>query len=76
MTIWLLLAYFDEAADEIRLELSVPVEFVRKPTGERGHVTAFEPRLILPSISLVDDAGVGRDEEDDDGQIDVPVARR
>lgn len=76
MTIWLLLAYFDEAAGEIRLELSVPVEFTPKSKGERGHVTAFEPRLPLPAISLVDEADIGRDDEDDDGQLDVPVARR
>lgn len=73
--IWLLLAFFDELEDEIRLELSFPVEFSTKgKKKKRGYVTAFEPRLILPSIPLVGDAE-GR-EDDDEGQIDVPVARR
>lgn len=76
MKIWLLLAYFDELGDEIRLELSFPVEFSTKgKKKKRGYVTAFEPRLILPSIPLVGDAE-GRDDDDEDGQIDVPVARR
>lgn len=76
MKIWLLLAYFDELEDEIRLELSFPVEFSSKgKKKKRGHVTAFEPRLILPSIRLVDDVQV-RQDDDEDGQIDVPVARR
>jgi hypothetical protein len=75
-TIWLLLTYFDEAAEELRLELSVPVEFVPKPTGKRGHVVAFEPRLKLPSIALAAVADIEHEDEDDGGQIDVPVARR
>jgi hypothetical protein len=76
MQIWLLLAYYDEAAEEVRLELSLPVEFFCKPNSKRGVVTAFEsPRLILPSISLAPGANID-DEEEDDGQIDVPVARR
>jgi hypothetical protein len=76
MKIWLLLTYFDELEEEIRLELSFPVEFSTKSKKKkRGFVTAFEPRLILPSIPLVEDQA-GRDDEDEDGQIDVPVARR
>jgi hypothetical protein len=76
MKIWLLLVYYDELNEEIRLELSLPVEFTRTPKGQRGFVTAFEPRLVLPAISLVETADISNDDEDEDGQIDVPVARR
>jgi hypothetical protein len=76
MKIWLLLVYYDESAEEIRVELSLPVEFTRTPKSERGYVTAFEPRLILPAIPLADIADFGREDNDEDGQIDVPVARR
>lgn len=76
MKIWLLLAYYDEAEEEVRLELSLPVEFLAKEKSKRGFVTAFEPRLVLPSISLVPDAGIRSEDEGEDGQIDVPVARR
>jgi len=74
MTLWLLLQFFDEQAEEVRLELSLPVEFTLTPASERGFVTGFEPRLILPAISLGDTAEIIS--EDEDGQIDVPVARR
>jgi hypothetical protein len=76
MTIWLLLAYYDESAEEIRLELSLPVEFTRTPKSERGYVTAFEPRLILPAISLAPTADISGSNDGEDGQIDIPVTRR
>jgi hypothetical protein len=76
---WLLLHFYDEPADELRLELSVPVEFTRTrgTDNERGTVTRFDPRLILPSIALAADAAI-RDEDEDDGddEIDIPVDRR
>lgn len=70
---WFLLTYFDEREGELRLELSVPVEFTRTPKSERGHVTKFDPRIILPAVALVDDASIGRDDDDGDEQIEVPV---
>jgi hypothetical protein len=73
---WLLLHFYDESADELRVELSVPVEFTRK-TGtdaERGTVTRFEPRLILPPIPLGENAEI--EDQDDDDEIDIPVDRR
>lgn len=75
MEIWLLLVFYDALAQEARLELSFPVEFTRTPKSERGFVTAFQPRLVLPAISLIDTADIA-DDEDEDGQIDVPVTRR
>lgn len=74
--LWLLLVYYDDFAEEIRTELSLPVEFTKTPRSERGYVTAFEPRLILPAIPLSSNADIGEDDGEDDGQIDVPVARR
>jgi len=75
-TLWLLLVYYDEHAEEIRSELSLPVEFTKTRKSERGHVTAFEPRLILPVIDLADSTDADDEDQDEDGQIDVPVARR
>lgn len=74
---WLLLHFFDESADELRLELSVPVEFTRKSgtDAERGTVTRFEPRLILPPIPLAENTDT-EGEDDDDEEIDIPVDRR
>lgn len=75
MQTWLLLHYFDEPAEELRLELSLPVEFTKTPKSERGSVTRFEPRLILPSIPLVDDAVMMDDDEGGD-EIEISVERR
>ena len=74
---WLLLHYYNEPANEIRLELSVPIEFTRKrgTDTERGTVTRFEPRLFLPPIELTDNTEVEDDDEGDD-EIDIPVDRR
>lgn len=74
---WLLLHFHDESAEELRVELSVPVEFTRKSgtDSERGTVTRFEPRLTLPPIPLGVEAEI-EEEDDDDGEIDVPVDRR
>lgn len=73
---WLLLHFYDESADEIRVELSVPVEFDRKRPGNgRGIVTHFDPRLILPPIVL--DASTDIEDEDEgDDEIDIPIDRR
>lgn len=79
--IWLLLHYWHEdpiaGQDEVRLELSVPVEFcVSSRITGRGAVTRFEPRLILPSIQLVASANYEDDHDDGDEEIDVEVERR
>lgn len=76
---WLLLSYYDPDAQEIRIELSKPVEYTRsrglQGLRNRGHITAFEPRIILPTISLEPDAGID-DEHSEAAQIEVPVQRR
>jgi hypothetical protein len=75
---WLLLSYFDIAVNEIRLELSVPVEFTKSPgvqgAKNRGHVTKFFPRIVLPTISLAPVASVGEDQISE--PIEVRVTRR
>ena len=75
---WLLLHYHDEWAEELRSELSAPIEFAVKneSTSQRGLVTRFKPRLILPAIPLSDSAE-GEDDEDGNqvltrGGLDVP----
>lgn len=75
---WMLLHFFDRDLNEIRVELSVPVEFT-KCRGEygqknRGHITKFEPRIILPTIKLTPEASI--DDEPASEPIDVPVTRR
>jgi len=79
---WFLLHHYDEAAQEIRLELAVPVEFVVTGTTNSGQdqrvvATHFESRLPLESILLEtpefdDDQEQGEAEE----EINVPVSRR
>lgn len=44
---WLLLFYWDESADEIRVELSLPREM-----NQQGYVTAWVERIILTPIPL------------------------
>lgn len=75
---WLLLHFYDEVADELRIELSVPVEFTRKQgtDNERGTVTCFDPRLILPSIFLGSTAAIEDDDDEGDDEIDISVDRR
>lgn len=74
---WLLLTYPDEFAGELRVELSLPVEFTRKSgvDAERGAVTRFAPRLVLPSIPFVDEASI-HDEDQGDDEIDIRIRRR
>jgi hypothetical protein len=75
---WFLLHFYDEKHDELRIELSVPVEFTRIRTrggSERVVVTRFDPRLILPPIPL-DDSIRDEDEDEGDDQIDIQIPRR
>lgn len=74
---WILLSHYDREANEIRIELSRPVEFTKSPGAagqkNRGHITHFEPRIILPTISL---EPVGYEEPAVAEPIDVSVQRR
>lgn len=80
LTTWLLLHYWHEDAmtgrDELRLELSVPVEFSRNPNNDRGFITRFEPRLILPTIDLGQTDDHVNDEDGGDETIDIEISRR
>jgi len=76
---WFLLHHYDEDAQEIRLELAIPVEFiVSSGTGEDERVVAthFESRLPLEPILLETPQVGGEDEEEAEDEIDVPVSRR
>jgi len=81
LTIWFLLHHWNDVPadgiDEIRLELSVPVEFCPiSPASERGYITRFEPRLILPAIHLVKLIDTNEDRDDGDDAIDIEISRR
>jgi len=73
---WLLLHHHDERQAEIRVELSAPVEFDGAEEGRDGTVTQFEPRLILPPISLLSANPADEEEDDGDEDIDIPISRR
>ncbi len=75
---YLLLHYYDEYANELRMELSVPVEFKRmkNSNSKRGFVVNFEPRLILPAEKFDVEADFADEPGEDDGQIDISVQRR
>ena len=74
LAVWLLLHYVDEAELEIRVELSLPVEFTKTAGSERGFVTGFAPRLVLTSIPLAPE--VDFDDDHGDEEIDIPVVPR
>jgi hypothetical protein len=70
---YLLLHYYDEDVQEIRQELSLPVEFDRAGSkSKRGFVTRFEARMILPPIPMVE---LPDDGDSDDG-FEIPIERR
>src|SRR6202161_4155574 len=75
MAIWLLLHYVDEDQEEIRVELSFPVEFTKTARTERGFVTRFEPRLVLAPIPLSQHIDI-HDDDDGEEEIDIPIAPR
>lgn len=78
---WFLLHHYDEAAQEIRLELAIPVEFVITATTNSGDqrviATHFESRLPLEPIQF-ETAEIGEDQAEDEAEeeVDVRVNRR
>lgn len=68
---WILLHYTDKEKDEIRLELSLPVEM-----SDAGYVHVWQERIVLSPVSFADVGNADDDDDDDDGQLDVPVTRR
>jgi hypothetical protein len=69
---WLLLHYFDRVNEEIRLELSCPLEL----TGTQ--ITRWRERILLDAIPFAaDDLDVPFDHDDDsDDQIEIDIERR
>jgi hypothetical protein len=65
---WLLLHYYDEQAEEIRVELSLPSRITD------GYVTAWRERLILAPIPLT--SGSNQEAEEPEEEIDVQVERK
>lgn len=69
---WLLLHYVDEEAEEIRVELSLPVSI-----DEDGHVTDWRERIILDPIPHLPEPFSGpRPAEDEDDQTEIEIRRR
>jgi len=64
---WLLLHFWDDQANEVRLELSMPGEM-----NEQGVVTGWRERIILDPISLDPTAEVAKDEPSDPIDFEVP----
>lgn len=68
VTTWVLLYHIAE--DEIRFELSLPVETAG------GYISGWRERLIFPPLPREPHAHIGDEEENVAPDIDVAVARR
>jgi hypothetical protein len=64
---WLLLHYYDKDAEEIRVELSCPMEMKGK------QITQWRERIILEPIPFSEDVDI---DLDDDGDIDIDIQRK
>lgn len=68
-SLWILLFYVDVSAQEVRYELSRPVNF-----GENEKVDGWEPRFIMPALNF---QARGSGSGPDDGiDFDIPVTPR
>ena len=65
---WVLLHHFDKDAEQIRLELSLPLEMSGK------QITAWAERLILPPIEFSSEVEI--EDVEPDVPIDIDVSRR
>ena len=68
---WVLLHYVDEQQDEMRFELSLPMDM-----DDQHHVTQGDERILLGSIPGLPDALRHWGDNDDDGELDVPVRQK
>lgn len=69
---WLLLHYVDEEAEEIRVELSLPIS-----VDDNGRVTGWRERIILTPIAhLPEPFSYVRPAEDEDDQTEIDIRRR
>jgi hypothetical protein len=64
---WLLLHHYDREAEEIRLELSCPLEMKGK------QITEWRERIILEPVPFSDNVEI---DIDDDGDIDIDIRRK
>ncbi|MCZ0926349.1 hypothetical protein L0636_00415 [Halomonas janggokensis] len=63
---WFFLVYHDSSLNEIRMEISKPLEF------SLGRITNWSNRIILPSVKL-DNYSVNEDDFDASPDIDIPI---
>ncbi|WP_079437124.1 hypothetical protein [Zoogloea sp. LCSB751] len=68
-SLWILLFHVDTGAQEVRYELSRPVNF-----GDNDKVDGWEPRFIMPALSF--QARGSRGTPDDGVDFDIPVTPR
>jgi hypothetical protein len=66
---WLLLHYYDKDKQEIRIELSLPLEMQGK------QITAWRERIVLVPISFSEEISID-DELDADEAIEINIPRR
>lgn len=66
---WMYLHYFDKRAEEIRLELSLPLEMRGK------QITAWRERIIIGAVPFAADLEIALG-LDDDAPIDIDIARK
>lgn len=68
---WLLLHFVDEESGEIRLELSLP-----STMDDQGRIVDWRERIILPPISGLPQALLGRGVDDGSGEVEISIERR
>jgi hypothetical protein len=66
---WLLLYYWDEEAEEIRVELSLPREM-----NDQGYVNRWSTRIILAPVPLMSGPAAQDVPADDEGETDIEVS--
>jgi hypothetical protein len=66
---WILLHYFDKESEEIRLELSQPLEMSGK------QITAWRERIIIAPIAFSSEVEISFEDEDEE-QIEIDVSRK
>ena len=69
---WLLVYHIDRTAEEIRVELSLPLNIDRE-----GHVTSWRERILLDALPITTEPEAGTYHDDDDREAyEVPVSFR
>lgn len=79
MVTYYFLHYFDEKAEEIRSELSIPTHITMPtPKSKKGMIDEFKSRLLLPPVAMTKAADLDQDDEETQfsEDLDIQVPRR